>query len=443
MYKFLSENDTSITDYQIYRYNNYSSSNISSVDIKALDGTLVEFDTTFNSGSDSKNSDGSYKRFVYDTIRQLYYETQSNYVGTIPTTIHRDSIQYIKRKLHNEIKVISIPHLVFGDSIVRNSFKLSTINATGELVYNGTFVGLDGWDWWEMGGSADFSYQSPGVRVYKNYSSYFYASGSLTSALIPYKRYTLSYDILSITGDAPLRMEIGGQEIHSTDGQSVGNVTVDFTAPSSSEQLLSLIGFTAFGIEDGTYYTDITIDNLSITRTEEHVIVDDGNYNLYDLADSSSYASGLLPQVGNIFYESGFIVLTNTGSYSGSDTGSYLDTISNFTLEFSGSQTIYEMEVICNIEESEYNYTTNPTAMINQSMSIYDPIFIHSGSFIGTSSYGSGPVTMSYAELDFRPYITGIGLYNDNNEMMAVAKFPRPVKKENYLDQGFILKIDM
>ena len=300
MYKYLSENDTSIVDYKLYRYNNYSSSNASVFGIKILTGSLVDYDVTFTSSSD-RNSDGTYKRLVYDTIRQLYYAT-----GSVIPSIDPESIQYIQKEMHNEIRVISIPHLVFGEKIKPKSVK---------------FTGYSG--------------------------------------------------------------------------------------------------------------------------SDSYTIVDDGHYNLYDTADSASFATGSLPQVGNIFYESGMMILTSTGSYAGSDTGSYLDTSTNFVLEFSGSNTIYEFETICNIEESEFNYTNNVTAFLNQSGSEYDPIFTHSGSFIGTASFGGGPVTMSYADLDFRPYITGIGLYNDDDELVAVAKFPRPVKKENYLDQAFILKFDL
>lgn len=304
IYKYLSDNDYSVIGYSINKYNNYSSSDISSFSIEILSGTLDNFNTTFNVDLEETNSNGLYKRLVYDSTRKLYYETESNHVGYIHR-IDTKSVPYIKRKLHDKIKVISIPHLIFGEKIVQNSFKL-------------------------------------------------------------------------------------------------------------------------------TLYTD-----------KQYTIIDDGNYNLYDINDSSSFASGLLPQVGNIFYESGIVVLTSTGSYSGSDTGSYIDSINNFTLEFSGSHKIYEMEVICNILESEFNYTTNPTSMISESSSLYIPLFSHSGSFIGTSSYGQEPTTMSYSELDFRPYISGIGLYNHNDDLLAIAKFPRPIKKENYLDQAFIIKLDL
>lgn len=200
-----------------------------------------------------------------------------------------------------------------------------------------------------------------------------------------------------------------------------------------------------FDIPQKIYGERIKPKSVKIVATSgsnTHTLVDDGNYNLYDLADSASYATGTLPPVGNVFYESGLIVLTSTGSYPGSDTGSYLELTNDYTLEFSGSHTIYELEVICNVKEDELNFTQNPTAFYSGSIS-YIPLFSQSGSFIGTSSWGSGPSTMSYAELDFRPFVTTIGLYNDEDDLIAVAKFGRPIQKENYLDQAFIVKMDL
>jgi len=43
---------------------------------------------------------------------------------------------------------------------------------------------------------------------------------------------------------------------------------------------------------------------------------------------------------------------------------------------------------------------------------------------------------------EFTPYITSIGLYNDANELLAVAKLSRPIKKSIDLDMTFIVKLD-
>ena len=70
-------------------------------------------------------------------------------------------------------------------------------------------------------------------------------------------------------------------------------------------------------------------------------IRDDGYGNLYDFANSSSYAAGTTGSVGNVFYSHGVLTITDTGSYkdvfmtSGSD---------GFSIDLKSTQTIYEYE---------------------------------------------------------------------------------------------------
>ena len=45
--------------------------------------------------------------------------------------------------------------------------------------------------------------------------------------------------------------------------------------------------------------------------------------------------------------------------------------------------------------------------------------------------------------VDFSPYITSVGLYDDNNDLLAVAKFTSPVKKPTDLPMTFKLQIDV
>ena len=81
-----------------------------------------------------------------------------------------------------------------------------------------------------------------------------------------------------------------------------------------------------------------------------YILQDDGHGNIYDVEYSASYAnrtptgtagyiSGSV--VGNVFYNDGLIVITDTGSYAtvGTKTGT-----DGFTLKFNATQTIYERE---------------------------------------------------------------------------------------------------
>jgi hypothetical protein len=70
--------------------------------------------------------------------------------------------------------------------------------------------------------------------------------------------------------------------------------------------------------------------------------------------------------VGNVFYKNGYIALTDTSSnFSGifSGTGS-----AGFEMTFQGSHTIYEHEYLCSVRPGEFNYSTNPTALLASPM---------------------------------------------------------------------------
>ena len=43
---------------------------------------------------------------------------------------------------------------------------------------------------------------------------------------------------------------------------------------------------------------------------------------------------------------------------------------------------------------------------------------------------------------DFMPYVTTIGLYNENQELMMVAKLSKPNQLNSYTDTNFIIRLD-
>jgi len=54
---------------------------------------------------------------------------------------------------------------------------------------------------------------------------------------------------------------------------------------------------------------------------------------------------------------------------------------------------------------------------------------------------GSGkPIDTILSSSNFGPYITSIGLYDSNYELMAIAKVPKPIKNDPDLDIGFVIR---
>jgi hypothetical protein len=142
--------------------------------------------------------------------------------------------------------------------------------------------------------------------------------------------------------------------------------------------------------------------------------------------------------VGNIFYSHGIITLTSDGVPGGDGygVGKYGEalyglgdsqfvedaiTSSNVTCSFSSSYDIYETQYKCTIRESEFNFSLNPSLIINET----------TGS---TLSF----VTESY----FSPYITTVGLYNENQDLLAVGKLSQPLPSSPTTDTTILINID-
>jgi hypothetical protein len=153
---------------------------------------------------------------------------------------------------------------------------------------------------------------------------------------------------------------------------------------------------------------------------------DDGFSNLLDSGSNIK---------GNIFYDRGLVILTkdiNSGS-----------TLSNFNLSFRSIKTIYENEIFLSVYESEFNTSTNPTAVDSTGKILGYGIqsSIEPGIFGGFDEYdysSSIDPTGSY----LAPYVTTIGLYDDDNNMVAMAKLPQPVKSLPDYPLNFIVRFD-
>jgi hypothetical protein len=160
-------------------------------------------------------------------------------------------------------------------------------------------------------------------------------------------------------------------------------------------------------------------------------ILDDGMGRLVSSLNTGSV-------VGNIFYSLGIAVVAQfTGSYSSSlvtDRGLFLTTGSQVQFQFEGFHTIYEHQVICTVDPGEFNFSVNPT--------MYSKVL--SGSLVGSNfvTQEGEAVTDAFFSGSLSPYITTVGLYNDRFELVAVAKFPRAIRRVPNTQQTVIVRFD-
>jgi hypothetical protein len=188
------------------------------------------------------------------------------------------------------------------------------------------------------------------------------------------------------------------------------------------------------GIKPGT----VVLEDAQLGRT----YVDDGYSNLV-------YNNQIK---GNVFYDRGLVVVTKDIVSA--------SVLSQFTLNFRSTKTIYENEIFLSVLENEFNTSQNPSAVteyggvINTHI-VQRPGSIRNGDLVTASFYNAGTKIIndefSYYEdnisLDptgsyLAPYITTIGLYDDDLNMVAVAKLPQPIKSTPDYPVNFIVRFD-
>ena len=156
-------------------------------------------------------------------------------------------------------------------------------------------------------------------------------------------------------------------------------------------------------------------------------LIDDGEGNLIANTTPNSI-------VGNIIYQHGIAIITKDSSEDRTGIAESLADSSDVTCCFSSSYTIYETQYKCTITPPEYNFSLNETLLSGSSSFIYE-----------SSSYyqPEGDTLVNFATAsNFNPYITGVGLYNDNKELLAIAKLAKPLPTSATTDTTILINID-
>ena len=97
--------------------------------------------------------------------------------------------------------------------------------------------------------------------------------------------------------------------------------------------------------------------------------------------------------------------------------------VNNFKLSFTNEYTVYENYITAHVKENEYNLTYNPSLRTTSS-DAYSQI----------NDFATGSA--------FQPYASTLGLYNDDNDLLMVAKFGQPVPISVETDMTFLIRYD-
>jgi len=192
-------------------------------------------------------------------------------------------------------------------------------------------------------------------------------------------------------------------------------------------------------LASGSRYLSLTDDSntTSLARylgeNRYYNIISGSNGSYYTTGNPSTYYGFLFPDLNIIILNAtssvlgGYMVLPNTASVSSpvyNNVNLYNSLLSgsngisgSFTLK--SSETISARYFFTRIKNSEYNYTSNPSIIDNNGNLLYTTLI-------------NNPQT----------YITTVGMYNDNNELLAVAKLSKPLVKDFTKEALIRIKLD-
>jgi hypothetical protein len=415
-YKQFLASDITVIPFEVNKSFSFSGSQLTGSDV-SIDRYLGKnISGLFNPLSDPTTGTiyPQYQRLVYDSVKELYYSnylsssygspatTQSLVPGVTPegdvfigptdssgryfnynqTTLTFE--KFFPTSSGEEIVAISIPSRLYGNYIQPSSFI--------------------------------FDYSSS-LTVYDDGQGNLYSSGSFTwiSSSLQEFFYSESVDFIEFNSST--------------------QITLDPSTPPSGYTFISA---SWLGEPSTTPFRDSElkliqqIDNQGITYDSgSGIMISDNTAYSFTNTDGDPgpiellfYSSSILntsisisadENIGNIVYPHGMAVFTNQNLPL-----SDITTLNNVTCSFSSSLTIYETQYKCTIRENEYTLTQNPSALADSEGNMY--------SFV-TAPY-------------FSPYVTTVGLYDDEQNLLAIGKLSQPLPTSPTTDTTIVINID-
>jgi hypothetical protein len=138
-------------------------------------------------------------------------------------------------------------------------------------------------------------------------------------------------------------------------------------------------------------------------------LTDDGEGNL--ISGSIKY--------GDIIYTHGLAIITDQTWWE----DQYPLQSAFFTCSFQSTLTVYETQYKCTLRENEFNFSQNPTLI--------------------SGSLNSGVVYNFATGSYFSPYVTTVGLYDNNYNLLAVAKLAQPLPTSAVTDTSILVNLDL
>ena len=365
--------------------------------------------------------------------------------------IHHNFVYLNDRNVHPGAHATNVGHVPTG---CVNLFELNVDRPSDSLIY--PFVTKEG------------SFEAVGNVSVKDYFSSFEYGDTITgsypmSASLTRERFAASHGTNSSTGSHILALrnimnDYTPMSPHYQFSSSMGNKTV---------QELSLLYipsiFYGSAIKSGSVHLKFYISGTLVAEATDKYF----NGELIQVSGTeSSTRDGDV--AGVVLYKEGVIVLTGSWDLTkdtmdfgtltrrgqwidfaagANDGGNEVTPSASFSLDFEGINRIQTLTMFAHAPRSKMNYSTNPTFLDYNSYTSQTPI---------TSSYHYkekdkveiyNTVSSSFYKQEdpfkHQTYISKVGIYDKNKNLIAVATMATPIRKTNLRDFTFKLKLDI
>ena len=268
------------------------------------------------------------------------------------------------------------------------------------------------------------------------YLDVYNGTSSLSSSAI---QFDIQYGHLDGSGSAPINTNVGGYspsriiygqyrnlvygtetENFSFDGgtSTAKQIYVVNLARSQYKQSIQP-GSLNLQLKSGSAVVHLTDDSNTTTSTRFigenriYYIISGSSGNAYTSSATTTYYGIVVP-------DSGYMILDASGSLTPYIQAANLATSSvnnhlklfaavssSGSFQLQSAETISSRYFFTRVKNSEFNYTTNPSIIDSNGNLLYTTLI-------------NNPQT----------FVTSVGMYNDNNELLAVAKLSRPLVKD-------------
>jgi hypothetical protein len=418
MLKRIPKSDISIRPFKAYKEWSFDQSSFSASDVLEINERVAIYSASFDtsnttyvtmsySSSDYPNGNiyKYYPKSVYGQLRAQYYNGNEDnpFLRTgHKTKAYSNAILSKERFLSGSAKVISIPKIYVGEGIKKGSVTLlDNQNLPTETLYTDDSFG----------------------NLQNNNDKIVISKIDIESGSIDF------IDVSDYVYSGLLGTAIGDFDIENN------TLTISYNGTPYELTMISMDIDTGVAI----------VENIPFLPEESQGI-----------------------KIGNVFYNQGLVVLTRDAA---------VKLLNEWQLDYKSTQTIYEHEYLLIVNEDEFNVSTNPSAIVEvgretsfitgsdnkiyktttnpgvkyirkkstlENGNILDYRFgsAYSSSISGGFEHYELSSSMDSTGSFLSPFITTVGLYDDDCQLVAVAKLPQPIKSEPDIPVNFIIRFD-